>query len=70
MAKNKSINIRVSEEDLDLIKQTAGDNGYSQYSEWCLKILLDACGKTSLEDELKALRERVERLEKNQIKAA
>lgn len=70
MARDKGINIRVSEEDLNLIKQTANDNGYDKYSEWCLKILLDACGKTSIEDELKALRERVERLEQNQIKAA
>lgn len=57
MAKTNQIGIRVSDEDLELIKQTAREQGYEKYSEWCLNILLTACGKTSLEDELKALRE-------------
>ncbi|MEM6402275.1 MAG: hypothetical protein AAF757_18955 [Cyanobacteria bacterium P01_D01_bin.116] len=71
MAKSNQIGIRVNKEDFDLIVNTAREQGYERYSEWCLKILLDACGKTSIEDELQALRERVEKLEKiNQIQAA
>ena len=71
MAKNTAMNIRVSSEDLELIKETARENGYDKYSEWCLKVLLDAAGKNTIEDELKALRERVERLEQlNKVKVA
>lgn len=63
MAKDTAMNIRVSSEDLELIKQTAKSNGYDKYSEWCLSVLLAAVGKTSVEDEIEELKRRVERLE-------
>ncbi len=71
MAKDTAMNIRVSSQDLELIKKTAKANGYDKYSEWCLKVILNATGKTPIEDEIKALRERIERLEKlNHIQVA
>lgn len=65
MAKDTAMNIRVSSEDLDLIKKTAKANGYDKYSEWCLSVLLQAANKTSVLDEVESLKQRVERLEKS-----
>lgn len=64
MAKDTAMNIRVSSEDLELIKQTAKANGYDKYSEWCLSVLLTACNKTSITDEVDQLKQRVDKLEK------
>jgi len=64
MAKDTAMNIRVSSEDLELIKKTAKANGYDKYSEWCLSVLLQAANKTSVIDEVEELKHRVEKLEK------
>lgn len=64
MAKDTAMNIRVSSEDLELIKKTAKDNGYDKYSEWCLSVLLSAANKTSVLSEVEELKQRVEKLEK------
>lgn len=64
MAKDTAMNIRVSSEDLELIKKTAKANGYDKYSEWCLSVLLSAANKTSVLDEVQELKHRVEKLEK------
>ncbi len=63
MAKDTAMNIRISSEDLDIIKQAAKDNGFNKYSEWCLQILLDAAGKASLDDELAEIKKRLKLLE-------
>jgi uncharacterized protein (DUF1778 family) len=65
MAKDTAMNIRVSSEDLDLIKKTAKANGYDKYSEWCLSVLLAAANKTSVLDEVESLKKRVEKIEKS-----
>lgn len=64
MAKDTAMNIRVSSEDLELIKTTAKANGYEKYSEWCLSVLLAAANKKSVLDEVETLKERLDRLEK------
>jgi len=64
MAKDTAMNIRVSSEDLELIKQTAKANGYDKYSEWCLSVLLDAANKTSILSEVETIKERLEALER------
>lgn len=64
MAKDTAMNIRVSSEDLELIKKTAKANGYDKYSEWCLSVLLSAANKTSVLEEVETLKQRVEKIEK------
>ena len=70
MAKDTAMNIRVSSEDLELIKATAKANGYEKYSEWCLSVLLAAANKTSVLDEVEALKQRMDRLESRMSQAA
>lgn len=64
MAKDTAMNIRVSSEDLELIKQTAKANGYDKYSEWCLNVLLAAANKTSVLNDVETMKERLEALER------
>jgi predicted DNA binding CopG/RHH family protein len=64
MAKDTALNIRISSQDLELVKKAAMDNGYDKYSEWCLSILLSAANKTSVLDEVETLKQRVDKLEK------
>lgn len=63
MAKDTAMNIRVSSEDLELIKTTAKANGYDKYSEWCLSVLLQAASKTSVLEDVEELKQRVKKLE-------
>ena len=44
MVKDSMLHIRVSSEDLELIKETAERLGMTQ-SEFCLNSILSACGK-------------------------
>lgn len=68
MAKAKQIGVRVSDEDFTLITETAKKHGYAGYTDWVVETLLAACGQRSLKQEILLLKDRVEKLEKNQVK--
>jgi len=63
MNKDTAMNIRINSQDLARIKKTAKSQGYSEYSKWCLDVLLNASGKKSLEEQVELLQQRVEALE-------
>lgn len=67
MNKDAAMNIRINSQDLARIKKTAKSQGYSEYSKWCLDVLLNATGKRTLEQELEILQQRVEKLEQKVV---